>query len=870
MQTSALLTISLTTICLFDATETVQAQENNAELSHQLESIVITGSLIPQKSNDIASPTVIIDRESIAQSGATTTNDLLKHLTINTGAEINSDPFTQSSSAGTSQINLRGLGLASTLTLINGRRTTLSGAFSVDGANFVDINNIPLSAIERIEILKDGASALYGSDAVAGVVNFITRKDFNGLEISTGHKSVASGSNNDTDIGITWGMQDGTVSAMATLAHYQQEPMNTTERDFTLGTGVSALGSPGALIPVAAIDPASPYKAFEGLAPAGTPYRDSGCAAAGGTPDSASPFGTCNLDYLSYSYLLADESRTQAMATLNYQASSQKSYFGELWFTDSLSKFTTAPSFANLTFPIVPADNPGNLATNGGFGAPAVYLGRPIGAGFDAQVNKRESQNYRLVAGMDYSFNDAGRFEGAYQYSRNEFNYEGADALIDRFAAALNGTGGSNNNEYFNPFSSAYTEPTLANSQAVIDDFWVRFKHKITAELHTVDGIYSSTLAPLEFGRIQTALGFQYRKETNEQIADENSQALNYAFVSGTQSSKGDREVIALFAEASIAYQQYINIQLAARTEHYGGQTGDTFDPKIGLLWRASKDIQIRGSLSTAFRAPSLQQKSNSTVAVEQIGSDFVPVVTQANSNLQPEEATIANLGASFELTERLTGGLDYWSYDYSDIIIQQSAEAIFANDPNDSQISYDTNTGKVTRVDVQFVNASSIKTDGLDFNLNYNLPADHGIYLLNMQTSWIRSYDLKETKGSKTIDAAGNRNGLNIARSLPAWRTNLAINWLHNRHSVTLATHYVDQYQDDANNNATIKQNITHDLQYSYELPYLGRWQTNITAGMINMLDTDPPEVASVLGYDTKIHDPRGRLFYVRMTARY
>jgi len=227
-------------------------------------------------------------------------------------------------------------------------------------------------------------------------------------------------------------------------------------------------------------------------------------------------------------------------------------------------------------------------------------------------------------------------------------------------------------------------------------------------------------------------------------------------------------------------------------------------------------------------------------------------------------------LGASFELTEHLTGGLDYWSYDYSDIIIQQSAEAIFANDPNDSQISYDTNTGKVTRVDVKFVNASSIKTDGVDLNLSYTLSASHGIYFLNMQTSWIRSYDLKETIGSETIDAVGNRNGLNIARSLPAWRTNFSINWLHNRHSATLATHYVDQYQDDANNNASIKQNITHDLQYSYELPYLGRWQTNITMGTLNILDTDPPEVASVLGYDTKIHDPRGRVFYARMTARY
>lgn len=856
--------------CLLCFFNTAQGQQNKTSAEHQLENIVVTGSLIPQKNNDIASPTIIISREDISESGASNTNDLLKHLTINTGAEINSDPFTQSSSAGTSQINLRGLGFASTLTLINGRRTTLSGAFSIDGANFVDINNIPLSAIERIEILKDGASALYGSDAVAGVVNFITRKDFNGFEFSGGHKSVASGSNNDTDLNFTWGLQDGSLSAMATVSHYQQEPMNTTERDFTLGTGISALGSPGAFIPVAAIDAASPYKPYEGLAPAGTPYRDSGCADAGGTPDSASPFGTCNLDYLAYSYLMADESRTLAMATFDYQVNSQQSYFAELSLTDSDSRFTTAPSFANLTFPIVPADNPGNLTANGGFGTPVVYLGRPMGDGFDTQINKRLSKNYRLVTGLRQTFSTDTQFEGAYQYSLNEFKYKGADTLIDRFAAALNGVGGPNNDEYFNPFSSAYTDPSLANSQSVINDFWVPFNHKITAELHTIDATLTSSFALTDFDPIQTAMGVQFRQESNEQVADENSQALNYAFVSGTQSSKGDRDIMAIFAEASIPYQDNIRLQLAARSEHYGGKTGSTFDPKIGVLWSPSQDIQVRSSLSTAFRAPSLQQKSNSTVAVEQIGSDFVPVLTQANSDLQPEEATIANIGVSMNLTQSFSGSLDYWSYDYSDIIIQESAEAIFANDPNDPRISYDSNTSKVTRVDVQFVNASSIKTDGLDFNLNYTLSSSYGIYTINKQTSWIQRYDLTETKGGTTIDALGSRNGLNIARSLPPLRSNLSISWLMDRHSTTLVTRYIDEYKDDANNNTNIKQNISHDIQYGYQLPYLGRWQSNVSLGIINLLDTDPPQVSTIMGYDTKIHDPRGRVFYARVTASY
>lgn len=867
-----MLNIRLTVTVLVTSLLTLPAysDSDNRDDETELEKTVVTGSLIILRDSDLASPVQSLTRDDITASGAMSVNGLLRNLEINAGAEINSDPFTQSSSAGTSQVNLRGLGLSSTLTLLNDRRTALSGAYASDGANFVDINMIPVIAIDRIEILKDGASAIYGSDAIAGVVNFKTRNDFSGYEFSINNQSTTEDGQNDRSAGFIWGHQDGTHSAMFAIEYFDRSPLETTDRDFTEGTGISTLGSPGAFIPLGVIDAASPYKGFEGLAPAGTPYRDLGCETAGGTADSTLPFGTCNFDFLSYSYLVADETRIQSVGTYDYQFNADHTFFSELWFAKTDSKFRTAPSFANLTFPVVPATNPGNLASNSGFGTDVIYLGRPLVGNASGKISDRFSQTYRVLLGSEGYLNENWRYTSAYQYSQNEFHFTGTDVLIDRFNAALNGTGGPNNDEYFNPFSSAYLDSSLANSQSVIDDFLKKYRHEITSELHTLDGSVSAPLFELPDGMANAAFGFQYRKEKNKQVADDNLEALSFAFVSGTLSSEGEREVYALFSEFSLPIYKNINMQVAARAENYPDTDDNSFNPKLGIRWAATQNVTLRASASTAFRAPSLQQQANSTVAVEQIGSGFVPVITQPNSDLDPETAFIRNLGVEFNTDFGFSSTLDYWYFDYKDIIIQESAEAIFANDPNDERIIYDATTNQITRVNVQFVNASSVKTSGIDWNLKQALNTSHGIYLASLNTAWVEQYKLKENDGSEEIDAVGSRNGLNIARSLPEWRSNFSLNFSRNHHSATWFTHYISHYDDDANNDKTIEGYFTHDLTYSYRYNGFSALETEFGVGIFNMFDREPPAVETTMGYDTKVHDPRGRMISAGITVRY
>ena len=192
------------------------AQDNQDPDSEDTEVVFVTGTFIPRQTGNNSSPAAVISTEDIGAQGGNTIADLIQNLTINTGAQNYTDAFTQNVSTGTSNINLRGLGVASTLVLLNGKRQVVSGAPTDNGLTFVDTSSlVPMSAIGRIEIVKDGSAALYGSDAVAGVVNFITRNNFEGLELTVRGQTVTEDSQRDINAGGIFGIGNGTTHFMA-------------------------------------------------------------------------------------------------------------------------------------------------------------------------------------------------------------------------------------------------------------------------------------------------------------------------------------------------------------------------------------------------------------------------------------------------------------------------------------------------------------------------------------------------------------------------------------------------------------------------------------------------------------------------------
>jgi len=212
---------TLCSVALLFTALAVVAQDNK----ETVEEVVVTGSYLKGSATDGASPVEIIGRDTIEDLGAVTMADITKNISVNSGSENQADSFTSGSTQGTSNINLRGLGLSSTLVLVDGRRNTVAAATANDGSVFVDTNSIPVIAVKRVEVLKEGAASIYGSDAVAGVVNYILRRDFTGLEFDVSKQEADLGKQTDNTVGMIWGKEYGDTNVVLSYSVLNRSPL---------------------------------------------------------------------------------------------------------------------------------------------------------------------------------------------------------------------------------------------------------------------------------------------------------------------------------------------------------------------------------------------------------------------------------------------------------------------------------------------------------------------------------------------------------------------------------------------------------------------------------------------------------------------
>jgi len=407
--------------------------------------IIVTGSFIKKKNQaDLPSPLQTVGASDIDDIGAQNIADVTQTLTINTGAQNNPDAFTQNATTGTSNINLRGLGVGSTLVLLNGKRQVLSGAPTNDGLNFVDTSSlVPMIAIDRIEILKDGASALYGSDAVAGVVNFITLENYDGIRLNgdyTSHQST--GDYNEFNIQGLIGKDFGRGSVMVAASYLERTPLTTLERRLSRSQDdTSSLGNPGAFFGVPGV-------------PAGTPIIDPGCAAAGGFPGPASAaaaplvpmgIGFCRFDFGDFFNLVPDESRFVGMARAEVDLSDTIEWSAEFSYGDNEAVRGNSPTFPFLQLgsAVIPggAFGPGANPFNIFPGDPTlVFFGRASGNGGTVSPNQVTSETWRASTSLGGDIG-TGSWEISFTKGNNEFVVATEDTVTDRFQCSLSGFG---------------------------------------------------------------------------------------------------------------------------------------------------------------------------------------------------------------------------------------------------------------------------------------------------------------------------------------------------------------------------------------------------------------------------------------------
>ena len=836
-----------------------------------LEEVVILGSRIKRQSQATTStPIASFGQDELGNIGAADTRDLIQTLTINAGSQNNSDNLTQNFTAGTSNVNLRGLGVASTLVLLNGKRQVVSSVVTDEGSSFVDTASlVPALAIERVDILKDGASAIYGSDAVAGVANFVTRDNFNGTEVKIGARTRTSeGSQDDTNADFVFGSDVGDSGHVLIAASYlDRTSLLLDEVDFLVrgleGSSTSGFGNPATYY-VPSQDANIP---------------DPNCTANGGLLSGS----FCRFDFGPQVTAVPNEERIQGFARANWDWSETTQAWAEVGFARNKISREVSPSFPVLNnAPTVPTSNPGNP-----FGEDVTFLGRPYGIDKPTETNLYDHTTTRFAIGAEGEFTDSLYWDLSFVNAANDAIQNPRDVIGANFQAALNGFGGENCDAlnsapgtngclYFNPFSTTAPQNEALRS-FIIGDYIGDTESELSSYEGTITG---NDLFDMAGGPAGFALGFQYRKESISATYDSITQQDGFSFLIGNSNFAGDRDVTAVYGEILLPVADNFEASAAVRYEDYGTGVGDTTNPKLSLLWTPLDTLSLRASVGTSFRAPSVQQLFGAQTNFANISdpnnggsSTFGGNRTVGDPNLDPETSTAINFGASLAL-DNWELDFDYWDFSFEDVLTRESVQEVVNANPNDPIRVIRTSAGTIAIVNTRFINSNGIDTSGFDFSAKGFYSTSVGTFSPSFTGTFVTSYDITTSAGV-VIDGAGKLNRTNVGNPTPELRANLGLNWasLNGMHSANIYYRYVDSYErNDGTNTDEIDSFGQVDIQYNLALGSLLREdsETTLTLGVINALDEDPPFVAIAGSYDPRTGDPRGQRAYVNLGFKF
>lgn len=873
--------------------------------------IVVTGSYLGGKTQENSpSPLNVVSRSDLNAQGLSSLGDIARNMTFNAGSEINTDAFTQNFSTGTTNINLRGLGLSSTLVLVNGKRQTLSASYADDGSTFVDTSTImPMIMVERVETLKDGGSAIYGTDAVSGVVNFISRKNFNGFEVEAGIQSTTSDSQRDYDISAIWGTELGDNGNFVIAGSFMHRTnLSASDRsEITSGSGISGSGQPGTLVfrdqipnpanggvpfPVLPIiDPYCGTANFSSPNPIGDPIVT-------GATTSVTP-GNCNFQFDQYYDLVPEEDRVQLFTSFDTDLGDNLHLYLEGGYANNEARRNNAPAFPIASpVPVLVGDGMGGVLPNvpvevqplvQSLGLTTIgFVGRILGDNGDPFVSNHENETYRISGTLDGDINESWSWETSASFSQNKYGINVTDVKRDAYIGALlAGT--------FNPFGTAFT--THPNDPAVIDAITADLTIDGKTSLFVYDAVVSGDIGEFNGNAIQLAVGGQYRKSkmdydwsddyngpngdgTNSGLLPPGFNGGNLMFLYGGPDYGGDRDVFSGFAELAVPLHETLDLQLAARYEDYGSGV-NSFDPKVSALWRPTEMFSARASFSTAFRAPSLyntfgSQTALNEIVVPNVPPTFLPVTSNGNPNLKPENADVYNVGFTFAPVDNFRIGADYWRYDFTNLITQENSQSVvnraLAGDLAAlSQLEFADPTDLTTlfHINTNIINAPTVTTDGIDFYGSYDMTLGNGgTMTLGGEATYVFKYDAVDQAGV-AFDGAGSRNFNNFARSMPKLRANLNAGYRADNHIFNVFMRYIDGYIDDQNN-VDVPSYTTFDLQYSYIFGDPDDAPLRATIGVINVFDKEIPRLDTNAGFDTKVHDPRQRMMYMKLSKSF
>ncbi|MGK5080144.1 TonB-dependent receptor [Janthinobacterium sp. HLX7-2] len=888
-----------------------------------MQRVEVTGSSIKRVAKEGALPVQVITFDQIEKQGITTTEQLVRTLSANgTGADnmtSGNNVFGADAdrvSGGASFASLRGLGPSSTLVLLNGRRIATHGA----SGKSVDLNSIPLGAISRVEILKDGASAIYGTDAIGGVINFILRTNYSGVEASVSTNDTQAGGGATRRASIlagTGSLEEDRYNVMASLTVDKAQRLNGSDRSFVNGfqpgRGLSpdTTGTPfanqltgaGTALGTSYQLPGDPNKYLQA-----NPLSFQGkCDTIAGMSqyqtelwkDVTSPLRTkysCAYDYGADYVLQFPVERANLLSRGTFQLAPEHRMFVEVLGSRTKATAILTPMQVQATmtnkavYPVGGAYYQDLSAYIPSFDntKPISYKWRANDVGNRTQENTTD--NARVLVGFEGNF---GKWDYKAGISRAESTTKtkltDGYSYTDKLYAAL-ATG------IINPWVGAGQSQTDAARQLIESTkFRGDFQHGKTT-LTQIDGAVSGELFQLPAGALAMAAGFDLRREGYNFAQD--TDATKILLAPGNASlSDASRTVKAVYAELLVPVLKDLEMQLAIRRDEYS-LVGATTNPKVAFRYQPTDFLLFRGSASKGFLAPSFQQLYSGSLSqelpngvIDQEGCakhpgvpeycaiDRLDYTTGGNINLKPETSKQGSVGFVIEPFKGYSASFDYWAINTKDRILNRTPQIVLANYQALNQYIHRNPDGTIEYVQAGWINAAGSRVRGLDVALRGEGKIEDAKWTATLDGTYMDSFKFAEYQGQQYQELVGKFYTRDLYLR---WKHNASFGLSRGDWSGLLIQSFASGYKDQVPNGgkgtppAGFNPDVSSYTTYNLSGSYTGFKNTTLTLGIQNLFDRDPPFTAHNVdevvgaGWDPRVADPRGRAFTFQLKYKF
>ncbi|MDA9033320.1 TonB-dependent receptor [Gammaproteobacteria bacterium] len=844
--------------------------------SPDIEEIVITGSLLNNPEQD-TSPVDVINQEDYKNFNVSSFAEISKYITSSSGSHFQTNTL-GGVDQGMASITLRGLDHSSTLLLINSKRHTFAGTPSNQGEGYIDINIIPEIAIKKIEVLKEGATSLYGSDAVAGVVNVLTQKDFEGFKVRISDYKTSNYNQKDKSLGLLLGSNYTSGNYLIGINILDRSSLAASEMPEIAELGLSSLGRTF----VVSANDAVNSGIYAGNYTAGQYVPDPLC----NVNDGVLVESECKFLYGTRFNIVNDEDHYKAYANLSFERSD---FIYEITLIGSAVKVNDNPQ--SPSYPALPFLSRKIQPNQGGspFNVPITWRGRPLGSEFDSPFSPKDIKQFNLSQSINTSINENTELEVSLTISSHSNDHYRPDIIDSRFLEALNGTnmGQSDSNIiYWNIFDSSQ------NPQELIDYVTGAEVSSKEASLKTLDLIFRTNIDDYEI-----AYGLQLNNEDLKILYDDISKAqfdsdgkivksADLFFLGGGVNVSKNRNKYAGFFEIQPKPIENIDIKIAGRFEEF--ENDSSFDPKISFKYSLSDNITLRASRSSSFSMPSMAQMFSSDINLGSV-RDFngdLPFVRQAqigNPNLKPATSKNLNIGLIFE-NQKQRLSIDYWNINSKNRIEAQSAQVILNTNPNGSSITRNS-SGDLIGVTTTYFNEESTEVSGVDLSFNRLISTSekYGNVSLSINSTTLIEFltpALSNEGDEIMIDRVGKFNYDTNTHSLPKNRINAFLNWKYQYYDINFNSRYIDGYSNQRSINSlgtlygynnSVDSFFVHDLSLKRQL-FTNKGEIDIKLSIINLFDESAPRLydAPDFSFDTRVHDPRGRIVGINFEYRH